>query len=781
MKQKMFISHSSEQKTYVEELVKQIGTNYLVIDKYTFESGENLWEEIRTSINECNHFVYLISKEALASDWVKKEIDYVRDRIDDDAINFYPVIIDKTIDIDHPGIQKWIKKVYLVNKYINPHLLSILLKRKILRGVWKEFPSLQEQEHLFIGRDEELQNLSKLYFENSCDVKNALIVSGMSHIGRKRLIREFVSKRVVVKGDCTDLIDIRLTDTDSISELAIQLNDILGKFSYDSLLANVNDRGQALTTTISLLNQLHEVKENIVINDDNCIVKSNGQLTEWFVDLVRDTRLCNHLHCSIASRYTPRPDLSQIFPQIVTLQIHPLTNTNMELLFNAYSKLRELSISDVDMRFFIDKLSGYPGHVLSIINTIKQSNIAISKKNINNLICQFDQNYQTIISEIKDDSRAFQILILLSNFEFISYDYLCRICGEDIADVLEQFHYLSLTESFGLGKQYICLNSAITDYIRRVKFKLSSEYSKKIKEITRQIIIDTDDNITDISYRLYAAKSILKEGIKEGKIDERYLLPSFILKVITEDYYAGNNDNVIYLADRIKKGYHKKSYEDIIRSINYWLCCALCRNKDMRFFNEIEYFKNSPYSYYFLQGFYFRHKKQYEKAKKFYGEALKNVRQYDDDNYASKAEHEMVMVCMFLSRYEQALDLAKHSYERNPSNTYHIESYFRCLVRTAHPDKSVLNQLINDMYNSFDIHRDTIYKTMKAEYAYYVDKDFPKSIELLRGAICIGRDSYRNYPVKSLKEICTKEEAISIANSIIKEYGISNEEFILYK
>lgn len=600
----------------------------------------------------------------------------------------------------------------------------------------------------------------------------------MNNIGRKRLLREFVSKRVVVKGDSTDLIDIRLTDTDSISEFAIQLNDILGQFSYDSLLLNINDKESSLTMTISLLNQLHEVKENIIINDDNCIVKSNGRLTEWFVDLVKDSRLCNHLHCSIASRYTPRPDLSQIFPHIVTLQIHPLTNNNMELLFNAYSKLRELSIPNVDMRFFIDNLSGYPGQVLSIINSIKQSNIAIAKKGINKLICQYDQSYQTVISEIKDDYRAFQILILLSNFEFISYDYLCRICGEDIADVLVRFHYLSLTESFGLGKQYICLNSAITDYIRRVKFKLSSEYSKKIKEITRQIIIDTDDNITDISYRLYAAKSILKEGIKGGKIDERYLLPSFILKVITEEYYAGNNDNVIFLADRIKKGYHKKSYEEIIRSINYWLCCALCRNKDHRFFSEIEYFKNSPYSYYFLKGFYYRHQKQYERAKDFYSEALNNVKRYDDD-YSSKAEHEMVMVCMFLSKYDEALELARHSYERNPSNSYHIESYFRCLVRTAHPDKNTLTQLMKDMHNSLDIHRDTIYETMKAEYTYYVDKDFSKSIELLKKAIDLGKDSYRNYPVKSLKEICKKNDATKISDSIIKEYGISTEKSIL--
>lgn len=371
MNHKMFISHSSRQKPYVEELVKLIGTNYLVVDNYSFESGEKLWEEIRSKINECHHFVYLISKEALASDWLKQEISYVRERMDDDAINFYPFIIDKTIGIDQPDIPKWIKKEYLINKYVNPYILSILLKRKILRSIWKEFPSLQEQNHLFIGRDEELQELSKLYFENSGNSKNTLIVSGLNNIGRKRLLREFVSKRVVVKGDSTDLIDIRLTDTDSISEFAIQLNDILGQFNYDSLLLNVNYKERSLTTTISLLNQLHKVKENIVINDDNCIVKSNGRLTEWFIDLVKDNRLCNHLHCSIASRYTLRPDLSQIFPHIVTLQIHPLTNSNMELLFNAYSKLKELSIPDVDIKFFMDKLSGYPGQVLSIINSIK--------------------------------------------------------------------------------------------------------------------------------------------------------------------------------------------------------------------------------------------------------------------------------------------------------------------------------------------------------------------------------------------------------------------------
>lgn len=95
--------------------------------------------------------------------------------------------------------------------------------------------------------------------------------------------------------------------------------------------------------------------------------------------------------------------------------------------------------------------------------------------------------------------------------------------------------------------------------------------------MTSEVLENTDDKISDISYRLYATKELLRQG--GAKVDERYLIPSFVLKVITEEYYVGHDDNVISLADRVLKGYHRQTYEDIIRSINYWLCCALCRKK----------------------------------------------------------------------------------------------------------------------------------------------------------------------------------------------------------
>ena len=770
MSQKIFISHSSVQKPYVEELVNAIGHDFTIVDKYCFESAKEIWSEIRESIDESNFFLYLISEESLNSDWVSSEIAYVRDRVDEGKIVFCPVIIDRRISINHPDIKAWIKRIYLTNTYVHPKQLARLMRKKILRSVWEQFPTLRAKEKLFVGRERELHNLEESFYMDFDQKKLGVIVSGLSHIGRKRLLREFVSNKLSLCDSPSDLIEVRLTDKDSIHEFVIQINDIVEDYTYDELLERTKDKKGTITVAVGLLNHLYELKECIVINDDRCIVRNDGRLTEWFVDIINHRSLKSHLHFNIASRFTPRLDISDVFSSVITLQIHPLGISDMSTLFKAYASLKNLDVNSNDIDFFTKKFTGYPEQVIFTVDTIRNSNLVIAKKQVEDIISKFDYNYYAIINDLNKDNRTFQILILLSYFEFISYDYLCNICGENIADVLERFHYYSLTESFGAGNQYICLTPAIVDYVRRNRFKLDASYKTKLREKTTEVIANTDDKVLDISYRLYAAKEILRNG--DVKVDERYLIPSFVLKVITEEYYVRHDDNVISLADRILKGFHRDTYEDIIRSISYWLCCALCRKKDARFFDEVNYFENSPYSYNFLYGFYYRQTKKYDKAKSFYSEALKFVQ--DDATYASKAEHEMVIVCMKLGDYDKAFELAKKSYEKDPTNTYHIESYFRCLVRSPRPNRDVLLNLINEMRTSFDSHREVISLTMQAEYYFYVEGNFDTSVETLRNALEQCHDTYKNYPLRSLREMCEAREAIPIYDSLIQTHNMSS-------
>ena len=62
---KVFLSHSSKQKEYVEKIASYIGLDYVQMDKFDFESGRMILDEIDKSIGCSNLFVLLISEDGL--------------------------------------------------------------------------------------------------------------------------------------------------------------------------------------------------------------------------------------------------------------------------------------------------------------------------------------------------------------------------------------------------------------------------------------------------------------------------------------------------------------------------------------------------------------------------------------------------------------------------------------------------------------------------------------------------------------------------------------------
>ena len=92
---KVFLSHSSKQKDTVLEVSKKLGLNFSIIDKYTFEDGSDLQDEINTAIHSSKIFALFLSKEAFESDWVRKELKEVRDLVDENQIGFCAFIIER--------------------------------------------------------------------------------------------------------------------------------------------------------------------------------------------------------------------------------------------------------------------------------------------------------------------------------------------------------------------------------------------------------------------------------------------------------------------------------------------------------------------------------------------------------------------------------------------------------------------------------------------------------------------------------------------------------------
>ena len=153
MKDKIFISHSSAWKeSVVKPLVELLGRDLTVVDLYNFECGEEIWAEIRKAITDCRYFLFLISKEALREGgWVEREINFVRDLVDEGKVLFWPVIIDNEIEWSDYRIKPWIQKEYITDHYATIPLLAHLVQNKVRKDLYARDEKLKARRTLFMG------------------------------------------------------------------------------------------------------------------------------------------------------------------------------------------------------------------------------------------------------------------------------------------------------------------------------------------------------------------------------------------------------------------------------------------------------------------------------------------------------------------------------------------------------------------------------------------------------------------------------------------------------
>ena len=230
-------------------------------------------------------------------------------------------------------------------------------------------------------------------------------------------------------------------------------------------------------------------------------------------------------------------------------------------------------------------------------------------------------------------------------------------------------------------------------------------------------IIESTPKITE-DYTAYLYK--LKKGIQRGTIDkESYLVPSVLVNTIAESYDEKNWGQAITMCENVL-GAHTNYFDDVYHEIKYWYCLALARTQEGdKFYQAVQDFFGADY--HFLKGFYLRIGRQFGKAEDEYNKALKINPSF------ARVKREMVIVLQAQHKFRDALELAEVNYEKDPENPYHINAYFRCLVRKpgiTQEDRQLLSQLKEDKENLF---KSKYYiEGMDFEYRRFIDRDKPE-------------------------------------------------------
>lgn len=763
---KAFLSHSSKQKkSYVEIVAKQLGLNNCIYDSFSFEEGMKNMEEIQRGMNNSDIFVLFLSDSALDSEWVQREIFDSYELLKKDSLkSIFPIIIDDKINHDDSRIPEWMKNEYNLQYVSRPTIATRRIKQRLIELSWDFHPNIKERQNLFVGRNNLIDQFEQRIdtFENPSPV--AYFVCGFTHIGRRSLIKQSLRKSSIIR-ESYSFPSITIEIDESIEDFIRKVYDL--GFSAEVDIENLLFKGVDIKIEISinLLKDLSNAKEIIQIIDNGGIISPNGELSEWFDQIIKNLEGDNKLYCVIASRYRIYRSSMREKSYIFSLNVTELDNKERIGLLKRYAEIQKVDLDDESIKIIINNLQGFPEQIFYTIDTIKENGLPYIKENPNLIIEYNSQKVSNILKKYSNDPNALDFLNLLSEFDFISLEYIFTIVGETdyYKNLIDEFNIIGIFEPIGATKEYFRLNDTIRDFVSRSRRSLPKTFEDKIKINTEEFLKDYTNREKDVSDYIFSIKNAIVKGLD---VPKEFLIPSHFLKSMNDLYDKGKRHSlIIELADRVLLN---SQYMDrkIEREIRYRLCISLARsgNSD-RFFKEIKMIDKAD-SFYLL-GFYFRISGNSDKA-------IENLDKFLNLHPNSiKGRRELVQVLIDVEDYEGALSYAKVIFENEKLNPYNIQAYIRCLLKIKPTDyKKTVESLIETLDKiDTDISKEMFYNA-KANYYSVFENNETKALYTIDQ--CIKEFPENPYPLVTKLEICEKFRNVIEMENTLKTLKLNN-------
>ncbi|MCI9398168.1 MAG: TIR domain-containing protein [Lachnospiraceae bacterium] len=778
--EKVFLSHSSNNKDYVRPIFNFFGKDRSVFDEMTFESGMKTIEEIFRGIDSSDIFVFFISNDSLNSKWVSEELSYASQKLHNDKMRLsqiYPIIIDTNILYSDPRIPTFLKtgfSAYNLHHINNPKIACKKIESQLVRLRINSDLEYSNKINFFYGRE-----LEKKAFRDSFDsfddfghhkTMKCLIVSGIEGIGRKAYARDVLKTSEIMEKYYFPFY-ISLTQSDDITDLISKICDLgIGDYSITDIISlkTLNERVDVLA---DLLIQLQKLHEYIFIDDDFCLVKSTG-LVNWLekvlekiqpsIVLVITTRIRLNLF-----KYNKNKDL-------YCIALNELSKSECSGLLRGYSKMQGMPFQLEDIEFFSNILTGYPPQIKYCVDLAISEGSIQYIKDYSYKIADFPKtNSAKIINTVIDKEYQTEykgFLALLSYMDTVPITLINYIIKKNpiYKNILDNLKLYSLCKYTGSSGEYIKLNAVISDYIQRSDFSLSDEIMNILKENVNIFY----NNMNSPAYLDYLSFSefvyYVKENLKSGKeLPEKFLYSTIYIKSVIELYNNKAYDRVIEIISNLKSTTTFMYLpEESQRVIQFYFCNSLARKNSPEFESNVIYFKDKHLyqEYNFLKGFNCRLRGDYKYAENYY----KNV--LTDNPRHTKARRELVLIYTNLQQYNTALELAEQNYRDYPENMYQIQAYFDCLIHNL-PLNAQQQEDIENMIESVRIIANTkiteMYYQIEAKYAAFIESNYNKASKyILKGLVDFPHSFYLN---KDYFDICRKNHDILGMENALKD------------
>jgi TIR domain-containing protein len=761
-----FLSYSSKDFGYVDVIANRLGKINIAFDRMTFEGGKKTIDEIFLELERSDIFVFFISETSLNSKWVKSEINKAVDLfVEGNIKKFLPIIIDAKIKFTDDRIPEWMREEFNLQFISRPSKAAERLKQQLRIIAWELYPKNKELDQLFIGRSELINAFEERIFNFEISVPVAIIASGFPSIGRRKFLSHSLKNANKIR-DYYKPPYIYLGNRDSIENFIINLYDLgySDKIDLSNLrLMSIKDK---IKLAINLTKDLKSSDNILFIEDNYCIVGREGKIASWYKLILRNYEDNNAIIFCVISRNKIKPTSILHEDFVFSLHVPGLEKKERISLFHACLDIEKLDLSISDFKVISELFSGFPGEIFFAINLLKSMGIDELLNYLNLIVDYNSEHISKIINEYQNNKQANDLLRLLALYDFISLDVIESVIGKtfnEYKDIIIEFSFKGIIEFIGVTREYFKLNDSIRDFIQRTFSGIPNEFKINLREHTKNVISNYEEVIDrDISDYINSMQFAL---MNEMDIPEHLLIPSQFLNTMRELYNTKRQyDNVIRLADRVLE--NKSCLADeIVIEIRYWLCLALARKKDSRIFTEVHKITGPDHD--FLLGFYYRLNKNYTSAIERLVKVLKNSPNF------YRAKRELVQVYINLEKYEEAYYLAKDNYEGDKNNSFHLQSYFKCLInRDMVSDKKndLLESLLGNLEKIPSEKAQEMHKTSKAQFEAYIKNNKKQALWVIDEAISMYKQNI--YPRLTKIDICLKFHDIEELQKTIDDINL---------
>jgi len=759
---KVFLSHSSKQKGYVEIVANKLGKFNIVYDAWTFENGNKTLDEIYNGIETSGIFVYFISNESLDSQWVKEEVNKAEEYLKKDKLKrFLPLIIDNTVKHSDDRIPLWIKEEYNIKYISKPSKCYDLIKQVLQLVGWNLYPKQKQTDQLFIGRTVQIKLYEERIYNFDKPTPSSVVVSGLTSIGRRKFIKHVLVNSNKIKPYYSPpiiTIDIR----NSIEDLIIKLYGLGYSEQHIDYISNLSEKtiSEKVTIASSLITELNGNNDILFLVDNFSIVSKDGIVVDWFLQINEIIRKLNNLVICVISQSRIKSKFLLHNDTLFSIEIPELEPYERKAFFKALLDVENISLNQEDFKIISNQFTGFPEQVTYTVSLIKHDGKEHVIKNPHEIVEFNTEKVAKIIRNFEDNTLALQILKILSESEFLSINVLEDILKDDFQSaekIISQFTNEFIIEFIGNTKEFLRLNDSVKDYIQRLGYKLSDIYNTNLQQHAQKAFNDYEIIDRDISDYVISFKEALKQGYS---VPNEFLIPSHYVNAMRELYnYERRFKDVVIIADRILQN-ERFLDSRIVKEIRYWLCLSLARRRDKRILEEVQKIDGPDHS--FLLGFYYRIVGRHEDAIQRFNQVL------EDAPYFYRAKRELVQVYLNTEQYNEAFYLAKENYLADKNNTYNLQSYFRCLIKLeGAKQKTELNNLLNALKNNPHIKAREMFLTARAEYLFFIENNEEKAIQTIDDAIASFPKNI--YPCLTKLELLRKTTNVSELETTINE------------